>query len=417
MISTNESEGGTQSAPLEIPLAPTLFELLVRFMRDQDSDLRLLALAVEHAEDDESRLRRIASELVKRFPSSDPEVMLDFARRGSDLIRAHFAATNAASGSLDGAQSSAAELASEIAANDEPEALAGALLRACLDDADLRRMTNVILVTTIATFEGWLLALSRLIVWADPDSFTAGQRLASPLVSSLRVDLDAETDEAIEKSLKRALRGSWPSWEKLFARFPAPLPPQSALLRSAFDARNDIVHRGGAIDAVADSGDSVQLGVSVAAGDVRAVADELLLVAARLTFALLGETSGSGSENSGARLVNLRYELLLRERFECVAQSEELDPVVAFGSSRARLNADVNRWIALQRLGRKSAYMRQVRTLDRDFPESIYTVARLMLSGQVREARRLSLRLRAAGLISEREWQTWPLLDDIRTVA
>src|SRR4051794_30703502 len=61
MTAADELAGFESAHVDEIPLAPVLFELLVRYVRDQDSDLRLLGLVERASEEAAGRTERLVN--------------------------------------------------------------------------------------------------------------------------------------------------------------------------------------------------------------------------------------------------------------------------------------------------------------------------------------------------------------------
>jgi hypothetical protein len=121
------------------------------------------------------------------------------------------------------------------------------------------------------------------------------------------------------------------------------------------------------------------------------------------------------------RLVQIFFGHLTR--LEVRLLDEERLPVVKHMCSRALsfsgLNADVeihrvNSWIARKRAGEKETLFDEVRTWNAEESGPLFAMAKLILLGDTDAAKLEAQSLVSRGLLSQEEWDAWPLFEGLR---
>jgi hypothetical protein len=397
-----------------------LLEAVVSLLRQQDSDLRMLALVESAAEDESARAERIVDELARHHPSADRSLLRQLVDETTAMYFERIARAEdleAVAGEL---FTMAASLSDKLAPDADGAALAGHLVSACADTPDSTRMFSTLLMGSIAAFEGHLAIVLRMLASVDPAAALSKGREAQGFDEAhfaLRADRDVF--DAIDKVTKAAGRGGWEGWIELFRWFGIAMPDQPDRLAAASRLRNAIAHTNGYVASAADAeharGDLNLESVSELTPEyLRHLLDAQIHVATALAMRILDAGFREAALSTGDLLGKVHYELLVRHRNEAIASAHDLHGAARFADDGEERNLQVNEWLALKRLGRRREYMHDLSHWGPQIAGSVHDVARAVLMNRPVEAKRLAQHLRGAGVLGEREWQTWPLFDEMR---
>lgn len=407
------------AAEISGDVSALLIEALVSLLRQQDSDLRMLALVEAHAEDADARTERIVHELASHHPEADEASLRALVAELSDMYFERIARAEALEQIVEAVFDSAQTLSEELAPNSDGAALAGRLIAACADVPDSTRMYSTLLMGSIAAFDGTLLTVLRLLASADPAAALSKGRKRGGFNGPLaRLRDDDELYEAIDLVTRRA-RGGWKGWQELFGWFGVVLQDQPPLLGVAARMRNAIAHTNGYVADVplelsADDPMVLVNSADLTPAFLRSVYDAHVHAAVALSVRIIDSSFPDAAHSGGSLLGKVSYELLVRKRDETVAHLIDLHDEVRFEDEGEERNLQVNEWLALKNLGRQGEYMRDLSHWGTAVAGSIHEVARSVLLSRPNEARRKAWRLRQEGLLGEREWQTWPLFGRVR---
>lgn len=406
--------------PLEFELPVALSELLLSYVRQQESDLRLLSIIEKHIETFDERDARIAAELVEIDTRLDPAQVRRMVEQVTDLYFTKIARGEPLEETLEATHELATTLSKQLTNDLDGIAFAAELMRACSDEADSSRMRTNVLMGAVAGFEGLLLTLLRIVAvgnpeWLNGNPPTARTRLTSKVVVKDRVRA-ADVQILIEKKSK----GGWKETCKAYAIFGITLPERPTIIQVASEARNAAAHRNGALrETLALSrADGEPLAFDLAADftadHLRELLDTQIAWSIDLALHIFERFDASDASKSGAMLGGLQYELLKRGRSDAGAATAHFHRRARFVDDTDRRRSQVNGWLALLRQGRQREYRRELDSWGKEVESTSFELARLVLLNQRRKARSRARQMRAQGELSERDWQTWPLFDGIR---
>ncbi|WP_062318138.1 hypothetical protein [Demequina maris] len=410
----------TATRILTIDLPSALAELMIGYVRQQDSDLRLLKIVEAQVETPEQRDQRITAELVKLDPRVAPAQVHAMVAEVTHLYFEKIARGESLEDIISATQALAGSLAAKLDDDVDGVRFSWALLRACGDEPDSSRMRSNVLMGAMAGFEGLHLTVLRLLVLANGDRLAASPEERQARLAATGSITDADRAADAQEKIEAKSRNGWAGMQKAFRVFGIELPDQPEIIQVATTARNGAAHRNGALrDAMAfiDSAGSQQtvaFAADLTADQLRELLDTQIVCVLELVLAVYAQFDAAHARKAGAMLSSVQYVLLARGRDRACAATGHWHRRAAFEHDKARRTSQVNGWLALQRVGRHHEYMHDLAGWPRQPGSLSLELARLLLRGQRGEASTKAQLLRARGELPEREWETWPLFDGIR---
>jgi hypothetical protein len=418
MTVTDKPETATPILAIDLPSA--LAELMIGYVRQQDSDLRLLEIVEAQVETPEQRDKRITAELVKLDPRVAPAEVHSLVEEVTVLYFRKIARGESLEDIISATQALAVSLAAKLDDDVDGVRFAWALLRACGDEPDSSRMRANVLMGAMAAFEGLHLTLLRLLALANADRLAASPEERQARLAAVGSITDAARAADAQEKIEGKSRAGWAGMQKALNVFAIELPDQPEIIRVATTARNGAAHRNGALREAmafidsAGSEQTVELAADLTADQLRELLDAQVVCMLKLVLAVYARFDAAHSGKAGAMLSSVQYELLVRGRDRACAETGHWHRHTAFENEKALRTSQVNGWLALQRTGRSHEYMYELAGWPR-LPGSLsLELARLLLLGRRGEATTKARLLHARGELPERKWEGWPLFDGIR---
>ncbi|WP_062130641.1 hypothetical protein [Demequina aestuarii] len=408
-------------APAEISadVSRLLLEALVGLLRQQDSDLRMLALVEAQAEEADARTTRLVEELAAQHPGARETNLRRLVDETTDLYFERVAKADDLESVVESVLEMAHTYDGELPHGTDGATLAATVLSACADVSDSTRMYATLLMGAMASFEGTLLRLVQVLAAADPTAArTKGRERQGFGAAVVTLREHEHLFEAIYTATRSA-RGGWRGWQRLFGWFGFALPEASPLLEEASRVRNAVAHTNGLVahpedGAHSDSDVRLDSAAEITPEFLRDVLDAQLTAAAALGVTILNRAFGDAELSSSYVLGRLDYELLVRRRDSVIAGAQDLHDQAISKDVDEERHLQVNFWLALHRLGRQGKYMRELSRWGPEVDGTVLDAARAILLSRPGKAKRIAQRLRTVGALGEREWLTWPLIDEIR---
>lgn len=424
------------SRPAETPLLP-----VARLFFEAMEGVRELALfASKHAytlDDEDMAIETIAS---RRLPNGTPEQH----RAAAGIIRSAFermgeAGLREAADSDDVLDLEARKVSTqkileemrdeigEIAEN--PSAFIhylGAYVEAKARPARLPVLYASLLTTAVSNFEVLVSGVVREFLRVKPEALRSDEAKYSLSEIEGFQTLEEFRAYAAERYAEALLRGSFEEWMEWFEkRLKVSLDriaPDPGKVREIFQRRHLFVHNGGEVNRLylvklPDLRDSPPMGRQlVVDGEYLASAADTLTCAGTLLAALVMRrlVPSSGEKDLADDLVSDKaYEFMCQGRF---ALTTSLTTAMIEGcrSDYTRLVMTVNRWLARKRLDGVEAIRHEVEAWQVSALQPRFALARLALLDHVEEGYKLAQMLLEQKDLSKSEWESWPLLAELR---